>query len=243
VEGFVMANRTTQENELHHWVPRIGSASGIVSVVLGLVAAVIVPQPPEMNALFPKIYAYLGGHVIGIETAQLLGMIGSLFALLFIVYLWSVLRTAEGDTGAVSILGLVGGVGSVVIGWVVSGVLLVTVTMTHQNTDGGLHGLYDLVRLLDYFVVVPLILFLAAAAALTLSTRVLPVWLGYGAAVLAAALLVLISVSIFSPSLAQGTVGFILFLLFLAWVAATSVTLTRRAWSQQPRAMVETAPV
>jgi hypothetical protein len=165
---------------------------------------------------------------------RLLAVIGSLFALVFVAYLWSVLQAAEGDAGGVSMLALIGGAGSVIVGWVESSVVLVAVTMTNQNTDGGLRGLYDLTRLLDYFAVIPLFLFLGAAAAVVVTTRVLPWWLGWSAAVLAIALLLMVSISIFSPSVAQGVIGLVLRLLFLLWVGVTSVLLAMRTWSRVP---------
>jgi hypothetical protein len=217
---------------LRMWWARVGTGSGLLSVVLGVVAAVVVPQPPEMNDSFPKVYAYLATHRTGLEVDRLLAVIGSLFALVFVAYLWSVLQAAEGDAGGVSMLALIGGAGSVIVGWVESSVVLVAVTMTNQNTDGGLRGLYDLTRLLDYFAVIPLFLFLGAAAAVVVTTRVLPWWLGWSAAVLAIALLLMVSISIFSPSVAQGVIGLVLRLLFLLWVGVTSVLLAMRTWSR-----------
>jgi hypothetical protein len=212
---------------LKTWGARVGAVSGVLSAVLGVAATFVVPQPPQMNDALQTINAYLASHHTGVQVSQLLATLGSLFTLAFVVYLWSVLRQAEGDAGAASALALVGGAGSVVIGWVQSGVILMLATMATQNTDGGFRGLYDLAQILGYFVIIALVVFLGAAATVVVLTRVLPVWLGWTAALIAVALLVGASVAIFKPSVVQGPVGLALFLL---WVVATSVVLTRRAW-------------
>jgi hypothetical protein len=190
----------------------------------------VVPRPPDVDTLFPKIYAYLASHRAGIELSQLLALLASLLGLVFIVYLVSVLRSTEGDRPLLSALVLAGGLGSLVVGWVASAVVLVTAAMTHQSTDGGLRGLYDLSRFLDTFTVAPLVLFLGATAAVVIATRVLPLLLGWAAAVLAVLLLVAACVSISQPTTLEGTAGRVLFLLFALWVAAASVILSLRAW-------------
>jgi hypothetical protein len=215
---------------LNTWGARIGAVSGLLSVVLGVAATFVVPQPPQLNDALQTINAYLASHHTGVQVSQLLATLGSLFTLAFVVYLWSVLRQAEGDAGAVSALALAGGAGSVVISWVQSGVILMLAAMATQNTDGGFRGLYDLAQMLGYFVIFAVVVFLGAAAAVVLSTHVLPAWLGWSAALLAVALLVAASASIFDSAVAQGPIGLVLFLLFLLWVAATSLVLTRRAW-------------
>jgi hypothetical protein len=75
----------------------------------------------------------------------------------------------------------------------------------------------------------PLGVFAAAVAILTLTTGVLPRWLGWLAAVTAPALLV--NGLFFSANDAPA------FLLFLLWLVATSVVLTRRAGAAATPAM------
>jgi hypothetical protein len=44
----------------------------------------------------------------------------------------------------------------------------------------------------------------------------------------------MVSISIFSPSVAQGMTGLVLLFLFLLWVGVTSVLLAMRTWSSVP---------
>jgi NADH:ubiquinone oxidoreductase subunit K len=109
-------------------------------------------------------------------------------------------------------------------------VVLVTVAMTHESTDGGLRGLYDLSRFLDTFTVAPLVLFLAATAVVVIATHIVPVLLGWAAALLALLLLVVACDSVFSPTTLEGTTGRIMFLLFALWVTAASILLSLPLW-------------
>jgi hypothetical protein len=80
----------------------------------------------------------------------------------------------------------------------------------------------------------PLALLLAAVAVLALRTKVLPRWLGYGAAVTAAAL------AINAGFLHATTVP--AFLLFVVWMLAASVTLFVKAPSRAVHPTPSPAP-
>jgi hypothetical protein len=201
-----------------------------MAAVLGVAAALVLPRPPQIDAAFPSIFKYLGPHRSGIQASELLGLIGSIFALVFVVYLWEILRSAEPDTRYAPVLALVSGVAAVAFGWIQSSVLLATAAMPHQSNDGGLRALYDVVQYMDIFVIVPISIFLIAVAFTAVVTRVLPAWLGWWAGVLGLVLGVLAAVSIYSPSVIEGDFGLGLLLLFLLWLLATSMVLSLRVW-------------
>ena len=147
-------------------------------------------------------------------------------ALPFLAYLWSLLRTAEGDGGWLSTVALVAGV---------SGVLLKLASHApelaiHRN---GIDEGSQLYKALDntagaatLMSLYPLAICCAAVAVIALRRHVLPRWVGMFAAVTAAALAVNAGFlyASFVPAL----------LLFLLWTFVTSIVLLRRSPSIQP---------
>lgn len=225
------------------WSDRLGAGSGVVAAVLGAAAALVLPRPPKIDAAFPSIFKYLGPNRSGIQASELLGLIASVFAILFVIYLWDVLRSAEPDTRYAPVLAVVSGAAAVVIGWVQSSALLAAASMPHQSNDGGLRALYDVVQYLDIILLVPIALFLGAVAFVAAVTHVLPTWLGAWAGLLGLVLLVLAAVSIYSPATIEGNLGLGLSLLFLLWLLTTSAILSLRLRSDQvPEAVSQTVP-
>jgi hypothetical protein len=147
-------------------------------------------------------------------------------ALPFLAYLWSLLRTAEGDGGWLSTVALVAGV---------SGVLLKIASHAPElaiHRDGIQKGT-QLYKALDntagaatLMSLYPLAICCAAVAVVALRRHVLPRWVGIFAAVTAAALAVNAGFlyASFVPAL----------LLFLLWTLVTSIVLFRRSPSTQP---------
>src|SRR3954451_17568670 len=143
-------------------------------------------------------------------------------ALPFLAYLWSLLRTAEGDGGWLSTVALVAGV---------SGGLLKLASHAPQLAihRNGIQKGSQLYKALDnpagaatLISLYPLAICCAAVAVITLRRHVLPRWLGMFTAVTAAALAVNAGFlyASFVPAL----------LLFLLWTLVTSVVLLRRSW-------------
>jgi hypothetical protein len=142
-------------------------------------------------------------------------------ALPFLVYLYSLLRAAEGDGGWLATTALVAGV---------SGILLKLASHAPElaiHRDGIAKGT-ELYKALDNAAgaatltsLYPLAVCCAAVAAIALRERVFPRWLGIFAAVTAFALAVNAGFvyASFVPAL----------LLFLLWTLVTSMVLLRRA--------------
>lgn len=188
-------------------IARAGAASGIVYVLL----------------LF-------GSDAFGeSETEHRVGLVGMLFFLPFLGYLWRVLREAEGAEGWLSTTALIAGLSAITIKIASAAPLLAA------DEEGDGTRLHDaLVNVNDasfILTMLPLGVMAAAAATVTLTTDALPRWLGWLAAATAPALVVN-GLSVHSQ---EGPA----FLLFALWLLATSVVLTLRA-SAQPSHEIRT---
>jgi hypothetical protein len=146
----------------------------------------------------------------------------------FLVYLWSVLRRAEGASGWLSTTALGAGVVGITLK-LASGAPEVAMHRAHVADGTQLHDALDGVAgALTVMSLYPLALLLGVVAVLTLRTGVLPRWLGLGAAVTAAALAV--------NGAFHTTDSVPALLLFILWTLVASVTLYRAARSQAPEA-------
>jgi hypothetical protein len=153
-------------------------------------------------------------------------------ALPFLVYLWSLLRDAEGEGGWLSTMALVAGV---------SGILLKLASHAPAlaiHREGLAKGT-QLYKALDntagaatLMSLYPLAICCAAVAVIVLREGVLPRWLGMFATLTAVALAVNAAFvyASFVPAL----------LLFLLWTLVTSIVLLRRAWGATARVAYST---
>src|SRR5438105_10463252 len=153
-------------------------------------------------------------------------------ALPFLSYLWSLLRTGEGEGGWLSTTALVAGV---------SGVLLKLASHAPElaiHRDGIAKGT-QLYKALDNSAgaatlvsLYPLAICCAAVAVIALRQRVFPRWLGIFTAVTAVALAVNAGFvyASFVPEL----------LLFLLWTLVTSIVPLRRIWGAPARVAYST---
>ena len=179
-------------------LPRLGAASGALFVVL----------------LFGPSSSGSDSTVV-----LVLELLGLLLFIPFLGYLWSVLREAEGPGGWLATTAFGAG--------------LVDVTLKLGSLPPGkvaddfgdatpIHkALEDMNSVAFIATMLPLGVLMAAVAVITLKTRVLPLWLGWLAAVTAPLLLVngMFLDAEFGPA----------FLLFLLWTLLASVVLTVRA--------------
>lgn len=181
-------------------LPRLGAVCGIFYVVLILAG----------NSLYES-----GNETFGLSM-ELLGMI--LFVP-FLGYLYSVLRQAEGEGGWLSATAFGAGLVEFTI-------KLVSVIPGFAARREGLNP--QLAQTLEgmgnfaYIItMLPLGVMMAAVAIVALKTRALPLWLGLLAVITAPACLV-------NGLFFDADFG-LAFLLFLLWVALSSVVLTWRA--------------
>jgi len=187
-------------------IPRLGAASGAVFAIVLFVAA--------------------GNGDHSFSTARAVAGVAAItLALPFVGYVSRLLREAEGVDGWLASAALAGG--STGIGLkLVSIVPELAVHRAHIADGTQLHKAFqELAGGATVLCLYPLAVFCAATAIVALRTGVLPRWLGAGAAVTAAALVVnggFLAAS-FVPAL----------LLFLVWTLAASVYLVRRS-SREP---------
>ncbi|HEV3475559.1 MAG TPA: hypothetical protein VG602_09355, partial [Actinomycetota bacterium] len=89
---------------------RVAAATGIVFVVLGIIAIAIVPQAPQPDASADEVAAYFVDRGDGVIAQTYLFAVAGLFFLWFLGSLRAHLRRAEGGTGRLSAIFFAGGI-------------------------------------------------------------------------------------------------------------------------------------
>lgn len=190
--------------------PRIGAAMGTVFAIVLFVAS------------------GNGDHETFSTLRAIAGVAAITLALPFVAYVSRLLRQAEGENGWLAQTALAAGVTGV-------GVKLVSIVpelaIHRANVADGtqLHkALEEMAGGATVLCLYPLALFCGATAIVSLRTKVLPSWLGAGAAITATALVV--NGGFFKASFVPAL------LLFLAWTLAASIYLVRRSSREPARA-------
>ena len=188
---------------------RLGAVCGILYVVLILLG----------NSMYES-----GNETMGLPVE----LIGMLFFIPFLGYLYSLLRRAEGEDGWLSATAFGAGLVEFTIK------LVSVIPAFAARTDGLSPQVHQALENMGNFAYIitmlPIGVMMAAVAAVALKTRVLPLWLGLLAALAAPACLVngMFFNADFGPA----------FLLFLLWIVFASAVLTLRGRVHVP---VETA--
>jgi hypothetical protein len=209
----VFSDRTTE---------RIVGASGVVFVI-GVVVGfgVLVGLVPGPGAEAEEIRDFLARSELRVWAGGYIGLLAELAFVVFAVGLWGLLRTAEGGSGWVSTVGLVGAttlVAATIAGDLVPGA---AVFQAGADVDPATASLLLDAKHLAEMLTTPLIgLFMASAATVSLRTAALPRWAGWSAALVAAASVVSVPFG-YEPSQIP------LFLTGL-WILAVSVRLLAR---------------
>ena len=176
---------------------------------------------PRLAASFGALYVFLlfGGSASGIDALMPLELAALVLFVPFVAYLYSVLRTAEGDGGWLAPTVLGAGLLDTAIKLSSAAPSLASRDLREgSQLDLVLHDMNNASFILTMY---PLAVLTGASAIVILATRVLPRWLGWGGAVTAAALAAngWFLEAEFAPA----------FLLFLLWTVTTSFVLVRRA--------------
>src|SRR3954469_3978761 len=204
---------------------RVGAASGIVYVGLIVLGGQIGPAAgiPAMNASPHTIGTYITHHPP--TAAQWAGVYLEVLALLafvvFVSYLWRVLRDAERGDGWLAGVALAGGLLSATLKLASLPAALAAL----YRADDGISpqvatALIDMNNIAFALTWATTALMLSATAGVALRTGVLPRWLGWSAIAIAIGLLASLP---FAASTEPPT-----FLLALIWIVAASVVLIRR---------------
>ena len=210
---------------------RVAGIAGIVFFVATAIPGFATGGPPDPSDPAAKWLAYFTDHHTGIVTADLIGVLGSFFAIFFFAKLITTLRSAEGEGGPLSVAAIIA-ITIVAVMATVGAVLSVTAAFrlgTSEHVDAvTLVALSDASAITFTFLGMPLAAFFAAEGIVARSTGRLPAWLGIVylvAAVLeiVGTLAVLSTTGFFSP---QGPAGLVLGLLPLAVVViGTSIVM------------------
>jgi hypothetical protein len=210
---------------------RYGAATGIIFVVLLIVAFVTTPEPPNIDSSAQELAKYYVDESGGIQVSNVFGIFAFLFFIWFLGTIRSVLSTAELATGRLSSIafgsGLVGTVG-----------VFVAITFTAAAAFNPEQTSPDVLRALhivNYGMSIAVTgsafaMFFAAVALVTLRTGVLPAALGWIAA-LAAVLWIPVVAATWTDSGAFSADGVFAYLGALAlslWALVTSIVLVRR---------------
>jgi hypothetical protein len=204
--------------QLDRWAP----LGGIIFVVLMVVGTTFVADIPDPDAPQQQLASYLadsGNHMRNLMGAYI-WVVGALALLWFVTGLRSVLRGAEGGTGALS--NLVFGAGVVFAAvWMVSAAAFAAV-VDAVGLRGATVSDPDFVKVLPQMAWMILLLgagfagllLVLTTSVLSLQTRVLPRWLAWLGIVVAIALLF--------------DVVYVNIVPLLIWVLAASIVLLRR---------------
>jgi hypothetical protein len=204
---------------------KLGAGSGIAYVGLIVVAGQLGPASgiPAVNASSHVIGAYIANHspTTGQWAAVYLEVLALLALVVFVGYLWRVLRDAEGYGGWLAGVALAGGLISATIKLA----SLPAAFAALYRADDGISAqvataLIDTNNAAFALTWAPTALMLAATAGVALGTGALPRWLGWSGLCIAVGLLASLP---FFASADPPT-----FLLALIWIVAASVVLIRR---------------
>lgn len=208
---------------------RLWLASGILSVIAIVVAFVLLPadEGGESPADIAARYADGGEGYLRATYAEVLSV--ALF-LVFVAAFAAVLRRAEGDKAPLAAVAVVAG--SVAATLEIVGYTLIA-TLAYRTAETGnqevIMAFYDASSLMFTFAQVPLAVFLAAASAGIIRTRVAPVALGwFGLAAAALSLVAGASLAREGAFSVHEGIGFLALMIFLLWLLATSIALVVR---------------
>jgi hypothetical protein len=210
---------------------QIAGIAGVVFIAL-IVASFFTPDTPSADSAAEAIAAELAADRSAHQVSLLLGFLADIAFLVFLPGLWSRLRRYEGAGGLFSGIFVVAGAvfASTIL---VSEGLYLALVQGADTVGDDLAVLRTLV-VLDNWVGASTVsagaaMFLGVTMAV-LTTRALPAWLGWLAAV--TGLLLVVSLGAVFDTSEEGVLGFAGFggfLLFLIWVLATSIVLLMKA--------------
>jgi hypothetical protein len=224
---------------------RYAAMTGICFVVLVVIGFVVQPKPPSSDAPPSEVLRYITDHHDALHVVQLI-FGGAMFMFLwFIATLRSSLGAAEGAQGRLATTAYGGGLVAAA-GLIVSLALAATAAL-HPATNGAdvTRALTDASAMVLAVSAPAAVVFFVANGLSILRTGFLPAWLGWLG--FATALFNALGLgNVFTDHgafAADGVLGFLIgFLLFLIWVLAASITLTRKLGEAAPATATPTGP-
>ncbi len=204
---------------------RLQAATGLVFVLLSLIALFALPPRPAAGVSAKEIASYYTVHHGAAQAVDYIVLLALLFALWFIGYVRTVFARAEGETHHLSTLFFGSGVAAVAIGLAFWGMSL---ALPGQAADlGAIKALSDVVNFGFSMAFLPDFLHIGTASVLVLLTGVLPRWVGvFGLVVAVVQFLGSLSLVVTSGFFAVGgLVTFLAFVVFLLDVLVVSIVL------------------
>jgi hypothetical protein len=209
--------------------------AGIVTVILLVVSAFLIPQAPRIDSPTAKFVTWITAHRRGAETAMVLNMFAAGTLLWFVSHLRHVLNRAEG--GAEAFAPVVFGSGLGLAAVLALSSVPTTVLALMAGERGGLtaadSSVVRLLMLLSQVMLAPVFLlaavFLAGLGAAILRHELLSSWLGSLALVLAAVNAVTVIGVMASATYSQAwlVIGFAGFLGFALVILVASAQMLR----------------
>lgn len=213
---------------------KYGAATGIAFGILLLVAVFMVPSPPHIDASPGKIASFYSDHRHAVLTANVIGTLAGIAAILFICHLRHVFDRVEGGIEGLSTVVFALGLAAVAFS-ALSGIMASTLAMMAGQpgniTDGGLvRAVYDISFIANGVTFMLVGAWLGAVAVGMVRGEVATPALGWFAAAVGVVCIVLgvglQTVGNYSDGWA--TVGFVAFLGLAAWDIVAGATMMRR---------------
>lgn len=227
--GPVVAGGAGGSTAPQRW-DRLAGIAGIVFIAL-LVASFFTPETPDADTAAEEMAATLTADAAGHELSLFLAFVADIFFLVFLAGLWSRFRRFEGVGGMFAGLFVVAGAVFYATILISEGLYLALVKAASSADPAVLPALAQLDNWVGSSTLpAGVALFIGATGAI-LTTRALPSWLGWLAAV-AGVLLVVSIAGVFEDDVDDGVLsfaGFGGFLLFMVWVLAASIVLLIKA--------------
>lgn len=233
-EGPAVAGRRSYdgggaEDQARRW-DQIAAVAGLVFIAL-ILASFFTPDTPGVDSSPEELAAGLTEERIGHQLSLLVGFLADIAFLVFVAGLWSRLRRREGVGGMLAGLFVISAAVFSALILVSEGLYLALVQAAATADPATLPALSVLDYWVGIVVVPPAVTMMLGVAAAILSTRALPAWLGWLAAVDGVVLSLSLGAVFESneETVLVGIGGFGGFLLFLVWTLATSIVLLMKA--------------
>jgi hypothetical protein len=206
---------------------RYGLAAGIAFVALVVIAAVIGGSPPRPTDGALKVAGYFQDHQDALKVGSYLEGLGAVAFLWFLGALWARLRRAEGTGGRVSVVALVGGIGTFALAFVGNGIDAFLALYVRDISPFSTKIYYLLAVIFLAFASFTLAVFVSAVSVLILRHGFVDRrlgWVGEGLALL----WLVAGVGVADDNTFTFAVGFVAFLVWAVWILVLVVLLLTR---------------
>ena len=214
---------------------RYGAASGIAFAILAVATVLLVPEsPPAADESLGQIQGYFREHRDGLLMAGYLTGLAIAFALWFTGTLRSHLMRAEGGTGRMASIAFGGGLvagSAALIGTAVTSALAFSAAQSSvAGSQAVTRAMFDLGNMAFSLAWFPIAVLVGATAVASSRTGALPAWHARISGVLSIAFVVAAASAFVERGMlaAGGSYGYVMFLLFVAWVLVTSILVMQR---------------